>query len=89
MPSSVIQSFDYDETRNELTVTFTTGRVYVYSLVPPAVATAFGEARSKGEFFNANIRDKFTFREVKPTADEVRRASARDAWRNAGNRYRE
>ena len=36
MPSTVIRSFDYDAGRNELTVTFVTGRVYVYSLIPPA-----------------------------------------------------
>jgi hypothetical protein len=75
MPSSVIKSFDYDETRNELTVALTTGRVYVYALVPPPVAGGFKAAFSKGRFFNERIRDKFPYRELKGgVAGEVRRA---------------
>ncbi|MEJ0097975.1 MAG: KTSC domain-containing protein [Bauldia sp.] len=64
MPSTVIRSFEYDPVRNELTVTFTTERVYVYSLVPPPVADAFRAAVSKGEFFNQNIRDRYPFRKA-------------------------
>ena len=64
MPSTVIRSFAYDADRNELTVTFTTERVYVYSLVPPPVADAFSNAFSKGEFFNQNIRDRYPFRKA-------------------------
>jgi hypothetical protein len=75
MPSSVIKAFDFDETRNELTVALTTGRVYVYSLVPPAVAAEFKSAFSKGRFFNERIRAQFPYREVKPgAASDVRRA---------------
>ena len=62
MPSAVIRDFTYDETRNELAVIFTTGRVYIYSLVPPDVAAAFGAAFSKGTFFNDHIRDRYPFR---------------------------
>lgn len=64
MPSTVIQAFDYDETHNRLTVTFTTGRVYEYYLVPPAIAAGFKEAFSKGTFFNKRIRDKYACREI-------------------------
>ena len=64
MPSSVIAKFDYDESLARLTVTFTTGRVYEYSLVPPSVAADFGLARSKGAFFNQHIRDNYPFREI-------------------------
>jgi hypothetical protein len=74
MPSSVIKGFDFDGTRNELTVALTTGRVYVYSLVPPVVAAEFKAAFSKGRFFNERIRDRFPYREVKPGARDVRRA---------------
>jgi hypothetical protein len=74
MPSSVIKSFDYDMARNELTVALTTGRVYVYSLVPPAAATEFKAAFSKGRFFNERIRDRFPYREVKQgVAEQGRR----------------
>jgi hypothetical protein len=75
MPSSLIKSFDYDETRNELTVALTSGRVYVYSLVPPALAAEFEAASSKGRFFNERIRAGFPYREArKSAAGEVRRA---------------
>ena len=74
MPSTVIRDFSYDEARNELTVAFTTGKVYVYTLVPPSVAAAMRDAFSKGVYFNENIRDQFRYREIrgdvaKPAAD--------------------
>lgn len=64
MPSSVIQTFAYDEDHSRLTVTFVNGRVYEYYLVPPSVAAAFQRARSRGTFFNRFIRDRYTFREI-------------------------
>jgi hypothetical protein len=68
MPSSVIRAFDYDRQRNELTVTFVTGRIYVYSLVPPAVAAALRTSFSKGAFFNREIRNRYPAREITPAA---------------------
>jgi KTSC domain len=65
MPSAVIRDFRYEESRNELTVSFTIGTVYVYALVPPAVAGAFAAAPSKGSFFNDNIRDRYPHRKGK------------------------
>jgi len=47
-----------------LTVTFTTGRIYEYFMIPPDVAVSFQDARSKGTFFNTKIRDRYAFREV-------------------------
>ena len=64
MPSTVIRSFDYDSARNELTIVFTTGRVYVYSRVEAGLVADFKAALSKGEFFNENIRGKFPYRRV-------------------------
>lgn len=64
MPSSVIQSIDYEIEHSRLTVTFTSGRVYEYYMVPAAVASAFKNALSKGTFFNKRIRDKYICREV-------------------------
>ena len=66
MPSAVIRSFDYDAGRNELTVTFVTGRVYLYLLVPPAVADTLRASFSKGAFFNREIRNRYRSREVEP-----------------------
>ncbi len=64
MPSTAIRSFEYDASRSELTVKFATGRGYVYSLVPPSVATALGAAASKGAFLNQHIRDRYPFRRI-------------------------
>jgi hypothetical protein len=58
----------YEAEHARLTVSFTTGRVYQYFLVPPDVAAAFRMAFSKGTYFNARIRDHYTFREVTPAA---------------------
>jgi hypothetical protein len=55
MPSTVIRFFRYAPDRRELTVTFVSGRLYVYEDVPPEVAAAFRDARSKGTFFNRDV----------------------------------
>ena len=64
MPSTVIRAFDYDAERNELTVTFVTGRIYLYALVPPDVAAAMRSALSKGTYFNREIRNRYPAREL-------------------------
>lgn len=64
MPSSVVQSIDYELVHSRLTVTFTSGRVYEYYMVSAAIASAFRNALSKGTFFNKRIRDKYVCREI-------------------------
>jgi hypothetical protein len=64
MPSSVVRSIDYESVHSRLTVTFTTGRVYEYYMVPASIASAFKNAFSKGTFFNKRIRDKYVCREI-------------------------
>ena len=64
MPSSVIRAFDYRGPSGELVVTFTTGRVYVYSGVTEAEAKRFRAAFAKGVHFNSYIRDRYPCREV-------------------------
>jgi hypothetical protein len=64
MPSSVIAKIDYELQHARLTVTFTTGRVYQYFMVPAEEVAAFRAAASKGSFFNTRIRDRYTCREV-------------------------
>ena len=64
MPSSVIRFFRYAPDTRELKVTFVSGRLYVYEEVPAEVAAAFKEARSKGSFFNREIRDRYAYRDV-------------------------
>lgn len=64
MPSSVIRFFRYAPDSRELKVTFVSGRVYVYEDVPPDVAAAFKDVRSKGAFFNQQIRDRYVYRDI-------------------------
>jgi len=67
MPSTAIADIEYEAERDLLVVTFTTGRVYEYRDVPSDVAASFQSAPSKGAFFNAEIRDRYVFREATPT----------------------
>ena len=64
MPSSVVQSINYEAAHSRLTVTFTNRRVYEYYMVPATIASAFKSALSKGTFFNKRIRDKYVCREI-------------------------
>ncbi|EHR04330.1 KTSC domain-containing protein [Bradyrhizobium sp. WSM471] len=64
MPSSVIRFFRYAPETREMKVTFVSGRLYVYEDVPPEVAAAFRNARSKGTFFNHEIRDRYACRDI-------------------------
>ena len=61
MPSSVIRSFAYDESRRRLDVEFVSGRHYAYHEVPPGLVEQMRRAFSKGSFFNRRIRDHFRF----------------------------
>jgi hypothetical protein len=61
MPSSVIRSYEYDASREELRVLFQSGWRYVYHRVPLATYVGLKEAFSKGMFFNSHIRDCFAF----------------------------
>lgn len=64
MPSTVIRSHSYDTNAGELTITFVTGRRYVYRDVPQPVYAGFKAAFSRGTFFNREIRDRFPYREI-------------------------
>jgi len=82
MPSSVIRTVAYDRARFELTVSFASGKVYVYSLVPEAVADGIAAAPSEGAYFNANIRDRYPYRQLRadrPAAPASSGLSLREA----------
>lgn len=64
MPSTAIRDFSYDETSCRLTITFVSGRRYVYDNVPSDVFDAFTRADSRGGFFNRDIRDRYRYREI-------------------------
>jgi hypothetical protein len=62
--STVIRSAWYLPSRQELDLLFTSGRRYIYSGVPMAVAEGFAAAESKGRYYNAEIRNRFACRQV-------------------------
>jgi hypothetical protein len=64
MPSTVIRSYLYDAAKQELWITFVTGRRYVYAAVPQDVFDAFKAAFSRGTFFNQEIRGRYAYRQV-------------------------
>lgn len=64
MPSAAIRDFSYNVATRQLTVTFTTGKIYVYAQVPPDVHNAFRATASRGRFFNQEIRDNYECREL-------------------------
>jgi hypothetical protein len=66
MPSTVIQSYQYDAGRRELLVVFRSGRRYVYEDVSQESYDAMRRSFSKGEYFNAHIRDRHAFRRLEP-----------------------
>jgi KTSC domain len=71
MPSTVIRGCAYDLDHRELRITFTSGRRYIYSDVPPEKFSAFTHAASRGSFFNREIRDVYAFREMKEQLELV------------------
>jgi hypothetical protein len=62
--SSSIAGVGYDADTVMLEVEFVTGRVYRYVGVPAYIHDAFLTAPSKGQFFNALIRDRYIYEEI-------------------------
>jgi lysyl-tRNA synthetase class 2 len=66
MPSTVIRSFDYDPDSQQLWIRFVSGKLYIYEGVPEDIHDGLCGARSKGEYFNLAVRDRYPYREVVP-----------------------
>jgi len=62
MPSTAVEHISYDEAMRELRVTYVGGGTYTYYGVPNQVAAAFREARSKGQFVNQFVKNRYDFR---------------------------
>ncbi len=75
MPSTAIRLIAYDEASQRLSVTFVTGRRYLYERVPKHIYEAFVLATSRGTFFNAEIRGFYEYREI-TRYDPLRKRSA-------------
>jgi hypothetical protein len=72
---TVIERFTYDDGRQELVVVFRSGRAYVFHDVSADMAAALRGALAKGEFFNAEIRDRYRFTRLAPIGESVRKVS--------------
>ncbi|ACB52810.1 lysyl-tRNA synthetase [Crocosphaera subtropica ATCC 51142] len=59
--SYAIKSFDYDPDQKILRVEFSHGGVYQYHDVPKSVYEGLAKSPSKGQYFNAEIKEKFGF----------------------------
>jgi hypothetical protein len=59
--STVVDAIGYSRV---LEIVFESGRVYQYYDVPEEVFYGMLNADSKGKFFNANVRGKYSFREI-------------------------
>ena len=71
MPSSVIRDYRYEPAAHRLDILFVSGRLYSYFDVPDEVARALRGAYSKGEYFNAHIRDHYRFTRSRRRVDRL------------------
>lgn len=58
--SSNLTRFGYDAATQTLGVTFKGGTTYIYSGVPESVFIAMQSAPSQGQYFNANVKGKYS-----------------------------
>jgi len=65
--SKAIAMFAYDLEAQSLLIGFKTGGIYAYQDVPRAIFDRFRQARSKGQFFQSTIRDRFAARRLSPS----------------------
>ncbi|SCW67401.1 KTSC domain-containing protein [Sphingobium faniae] len=65
MPSTVIRRFDYDASAHMLDIQFVSGRRYRYFDVPEKVMERMRAAPSKGRFFNARVRGRYRFAQLR------------------------
>ena len=65
MPSSVVASFKYDDTKSVLRVFFVSGSVYDYFRVPETIYEEMQQSASKGTFLNLRIKGTYPFKKVK------------------------
>ena len=69
--SSMLASCYYDDETEELTVTFTNGKPYIYIDVPRRVYDELIEAKSAGKYFN-NCKQSLT----------LKKQVTKPSWRN-------
>lgn len=62
--SKAISAVEYHEKAKNLDVYFTNGDRRTYHKVPKTVYNQFMEASSQGQYFNYNIRDKYSHSDI-------------------------
>lgn len=55
--SSAVKSLSYNENRQDLQVSFKSGKLYIYTPVSQAFFNKLSKAESKGKFFNQHIKN--------------------------------
>ncbi len=71
--STVIRKIGYDHHTSILEVEFCKGPAYRYFEVPDCLHRGFMLAKSKGEYFNRRINDRFRFEEIRWEQPEASR----------------
>ena len=66
--STTLRSAGHDAQSAVLELQFRNGAVYRYRPVPPWVYRDLLEARSKGAYFNQNIRGRYPYQRVQPAS---------------------
>jgi hypothetical protein len=64
LQSSVLAATEYSPPLQALDIVFNSGEVYRYLKVPLSLYQNLLEADSKGAFFNAHIRNQFSFQHL-------------------------
>lgn len=70
--SSTLGSAGHDAQSAVLELQFRNGAVYQYFLVPPRVYLDLLGARSKGAYFNQNIRGRYPYQQIQDAASATR-----------------
>ncbi len=70
--SSVFSGLGYDNNTGTLQLTFLSGEIYQYYLVPIGEVIELAKADSMGEFFNQRIRNIYAYKRVDAIAEILR-----------------
>lgn len=62
--SSNLKSIGYDQSSNILEIEFLSGGVYQYFKVPSQIYLGLMNATSKGNYFHANIKEKYKYNRI-------------------------
>jgi hypothetical protein len=70
MPSTVIQSFNYESASRQLVIEFQSRQRYVYYDVPAEVFRQMQASGSRDAYFSLHIRDRYSYSRLAAFGDE-------------------